>query len=84
MDLTTRKNRFVKQFMKVVSAEALERFEQLLKSETSTNNDIVAYTIDGKPLTRKQYIKNNNDAVKSFKNGDFKTQDEMMKKYSSK
>ena len=84
MDLTRRKNKFIEQFLKIVSPEKLERFEALLQTETSTDNNIVAYTIKGEPLTKKQYINNNNQALESFKKGAFKTQNEMIKKYSAK
>lgn len=46
-----------------------------------TDNDVVAYTMDGTALSREEYIENNNQAVASFKKGDFKTQSQMREKF---
>lgn len=46
-----------------------------------SDNDVVAYTMDGTALSREEYIENNNQAVASFKKGDFKTQSQMREKF---
>jgi len=81
MDIISRKYKFIEAFMKIKNVEKIEQFEELLRDETA-NDDIVAHTIDGHPITRKQYIKNNEDAVASFEKGEFKSQSELRKKYS--
>lgn len=85
MDLSARKYKFIEQFMKIVSPEKLERFEELL-SDTGIENDeeIVAHTIDGKSVTKSQYINNNAEAVTSFEKGAFKTQSQIRNKYTVK
>lgn len=82
MDLTTRKYKFIEQFMKIVNAEKLEQFEALLHAETSNEKGIVAYSIKGKPLTKADIIENNKEAIKSIDKGDFKTHAQMRQKYA--
>jgi len=82
MDLAARKDKFVEQFMKIVSIEKIKHFEELMRVENSNDRKVVAYTFDGNPVTQKQYIQNNQDAVDSFKKGEYKTQAEIRKKYS--
>jgi rRNA pseudouridine-1189 N-methylase Emg1 (Nep1/Mra1 family) len=80
MDLATRKNRFIEQFEKIKDANLVERFETLLKNELN-QNEIVAFSIDGNPISKKEYINRNEKAVASFKKGQFKTQKEILEKY---
>jgi rRNA pseudouridine-1189 N-methylase Emg1 (Nep1/Mra1 family) len=80
MDLATRKNKFIEQFEKIKDANLVERFETFLKNELN-QKEIVAFSINGTPISKKEYIKRNEKAVKSFKNGKFKTQKEILEKY---
>jgi DNA polymerase III psi subunit len=62
--------------------------ENLLKivKETIDNyneEDIVAYTVDGIPLTRKQYKQKISDAVSDFKKGNHTTQEDLEKEIES-
>ncbi|MGB0788448.1 MAG: hypothetical protein ACPG7E_02445 [Marinirhabdus sp.] len=57
MDLTTRKNKFIQQFMEVVGPEKIERFEELLRAETTSNNEVVAYRINGVRSLRHSTLK---------------------------
>lgn len=57
MDLTARKNKFIKQFMKIVSVEKLERFEEFLRVETNYNKNIVAHTIKENLLHKTSILK---------------------------
>jgi hypothetical protein len=82
MDIISRKYKFIEAFMKIKNVEKIEQFEELLRDEIANDNDIVANTIDGQLITRKQYIKNNEDAVAAFEKGEFKSQSELQKKYS--
>ena len=63
--------------------EDIFEFAEKKKSSTS-EKDIVAYTIKEEPITRSQYVENNNQAVASFKKGDFKTQSQMRQKYQAR
>ncbi len=83
MDLTPRKDKFIAQFLKVANLENISRFENFLREEIS-NDDIVAYSVKGKSITRKEYVDSNEEAVASFKKGNFKTQSQIRKKYESK
>lgn len=62
--------------------EAIFEFAEK-KKESVVEEDIVAYTTKGEPLTKAQYIDNNEQAVASFKKGDFKTQAQMRQKYQA-
>ncbi len=79
MDITTRKYKFIEQFMKIVSVEKLERFEQLLRKEIPQKKEIVAYTIQGEPLTKEEYIRLIKEADKSINSGDFITVEDLEK-----
>ena len=57
------------------SAAAEPAFEYAIESD----EDIVAYTVDGKPLTRAEYIADIEAAEKEFEAGDFYTTDEVKK-----
>jgi hypothetical protein len=80
MDLATRKHKFIEQFEKIKDANIIERFETFLNKELN-KKEIVAYSITGDPISKKEYIKRNEAAVKSYKKGDFKTQKEILEKY---
>lgn len=84
MDLTTRKYRFIEEFMKIINPEKIKRFEELLNEEHLEDDQIVAHTANGISVTRSQYIKNNEEAVASFKKGDFKTSSQLRDKFTSK
>jgi hypothetical protein len=81
MDLATRKHKFIEQFEKIKDANLIDRFETFLKKELK-QKEIVVYTIDGKPISEREYIKRNEQAVESFKKGNFKTKNELLKKYT--
>ena len=78
MDITSRKYKFIEEFMKIVNVEKLERFEQLLRSEKD-DKEIVAYTIKGKPLTKKEYIKQIKEADASINAGEYTTVEDLEK-----
>ena len=83
MEITERKYRFIEKFIKIVNPEKIQRFEELLNSEITNDDEIVAHTIKGQPISRKKYIENNKEAIEAFKRGEFKTQSEIKQKYSS-
>jgi uncharacterized membrane protein len=76
MDLLGRKNKFIKQFMEVASVEKLEQLEKILYSGA---NKIVAYTVQGEPLTKEKYIQK----VKKAEKGKFISSAELKKRMLS-
>lgn len=52
----------------------LEQINKILEKET-----IVAYSVNGKPLTKKEYNENLAEAEKQIAEGKFKTQEELEK-----
>lgn len=66
-----------------VSEEQLMYFNKK-KSNSLSEKDIVAYTIKGTPISRETYINNNEQAIESFKNENFKTQKQILEKYQKK
>lgn len=58
MDIQIRKMAFIEEFVKIQSEELISRLEGILKeTEKTTQSDkIVAYTVQGKSLTKEQYI----------------------------
>lgn len=61
--------------------EADERLLHVLKAvvESYRENDIVAYTEDGQPLTKKQYSQELIDAEAEIGRGEFTTQEDLEK-----
>ena len=63
--------------------------EQLLRLATAVfenyknEEDIVAHTIVGEPISREEYVDRNNKAVESYNKGLHKTTTEMLDKYKS-
>jgi len=58
MDIQTRKLAFIEEFIKIQSEKLIARFETILKDskENSEVDEIVAYSVQGEPLTKEQYI----------------------------
>ena len=71
--------------IQIINSSSDENYLKVLfdfAKHTNTSDDaIVAYTINGTPLTREQYIANNEEAVASFKRGDFKTTAQLREKF---
>ena len=83
MDLTTRKYRFIERFMQLANAEKLQQLEKVLFTE-NVNDEAVIYDINGVGISKEEYIQRNVDAVSSYKQGRYKTSDELKGKYLSK
>ncbi len=75
MNIQTIKLDLVQKLLTVKSESVLKKINQILDKEV-----IVAYTIDGKPLTKEDYNKNLKEAEKEIESGDFITQEELEKK----
>ncbi|QTE21475.1 hypothetical protein [Polaribacter cellanae] len=69
---------------KNLNAVAEEQLIYKKNANYSTENEIVAYTIKGEPISKEAYIKRNKQAVESYKQGNFKTQKELLEKYQKK
>jgi hypothetical protein len=72
MDIQTRKIEFVQAFLKLQSEELISLFENILNSETK----------DVKPMTIEEFNSRIDQSEKDFENGDYKSHEEVFKKYS--
>lgn len=76
MDIETRKENFVQEFLKIQSEEVLSKFEKMLKKEKKSDNDFSENSMTKEKL--------NNRIEKSesdFKNKRFKKTSELLAKY---
>ncbi|MFA7445409.1 MAG: hypothetical protein WCY89_05635 [Flavobacteriaceae bacterium] len=78
MDLTIRKYRFIEKFMKFVNNDNIKLFEEFL-SEKAKTEEIVAYTVQGQPLTKEQYSKEIRQADASIDSGQYTTVEDLEK-----
>lgn len=78
MDIISRKYKFIEEFMKIMSIEKLERFEELLRTEND-NKEIVAYTIHCEPLSKKDFVKDIKNADASISAGEYTTVEDLEK-----
>lgn len=79
MDLTARKNKFIEKFMQIASVEKLQRLEDFLRTEMESEEEIVAYTVKGEPLTKTQYVKRLKEAEQAMGRGEYITHEELEK-----
>ena len=77
MDLSARKDKFVEDFMKITSLKKLKRLEALLYKDVEDEDFIVAYTVEGKPLTKAEYSQKVNDADKAIDQGVYSSINEL-------
>ena len=75
MDLQARKYQFIQELFKIERSGVMDKLENLLKTELS--NEVIAYTIEGKPLTRSQYKKGLQKAEQEVLKGDFTSQEDL-------
>lgn len=73
MNIETTKIDLAKQLFNINKASVLERIKKILDNE-----EIVAYTVDGKPLSRTAYIKAIKQAEKEIENGDYITHAQLL------
>lgn len=76
MDLQTRKIKFVQEFLKLQSEQAISRLENLLKKEKKT-----AIGVDFKPMTEKELNARIDQSESDFKNNRYKRTSELLTKY---
>ena len=75
MDLQTRKNEFIQEFLKLQSEELIAQFENLLKNKSIPEKTTV------KPMSIKELNSRIDASEVDFKNGKFKTTEQLLAKY---
>jgi len=66
MDIQATKIELVKQLLNVKKESVLTKIKEILSSEDASNDEIVAYTSSGKPLSKEEYsnhIKNISEEI---------------------
>ena len=71
MDIQTRKIEFIQAFLKLQSEQTISRLEELLKSESK----------DFEPMSVDEFNERIDRSEKDFKDGNYKTHDEVFSKY---
>jgi len=74
MDIQATKLNVMQKIMSVSKTSLLEKIDQLLENEM-----VVGYTVNGDPLTRKDYDLRLKKAEKQIQSGDYLTQEELEK-----
>jgi len=82
MDLATRKKVFKERFDQIKDVDLLERFEIFLEIQLS-DEKIVAYTIQGQPLTKEMYAEKVKQTLNSVNLGGFTTIEDLEKEAKS-
>lgn len=72
MDLQTRKLEFIQEFLKISSEEAVAMFEALLKRQKGGSDN---------PFTKEEMIKRVKQSEADFKNGNYKTTDQLLVRF---
>ena len=75
MDLQTRKNEFIQEFLKLQSEELIAQFENLLKNKSVPEKTSV------KSMSIKELNSRIDASEVDFKNGKFKTTEQLLAKY---
>ncbi len=73
MNIETRIINLTQRILKIRQESILDQFENILEKE-----EIVAYTTDGKPLTRNEYKAKINLAKEKVEKGDYITQENLI------
>lgn len=76
MDITARKTAFVKAFMELQSEELISQFEKLLRKFNSPENEYVE-----NPFSKEELEVRLTKSMEDYKNGRYKTTEELMEKY---
>ena len=74
MDLQATKMNVMQKIMSVSTASLLEKIDKILDKEM-----VVAYTVEGKPLTKELYNKRLRIAEQQLASGEYTTQEDMEK-----
>lgn len=83
MNIAERKIKLVEKILHS-DEETVARFEEILKSENLDDSTVVAYSIDGREISLKEYREKNERAVKVYAEGKFSTSEELKDRFRSK
>ncbi len=78
MDIQTRKLNFIQEILILRNEKLISKLESLLKKEKS-KDEIVGFTIEGKPMTKETYIRDIDEARLQMKEGEHLSQEELEK-----
>lgn len=78
MNIEAIKIDLAKQLLNINKTSVLEKIKAILDKE-----EIVAYTTDGKPLSREAYIKAVKNSEKDIDNGNYITHNQLLEKIKS-
>lgn len=76
MNLEARKIKFIQEFLKLQSEEAISRFEKILKKEKNTPEEQIF-----QPMSQDELNKRIDTSEADFENGRFKSSSELLAKY---
>jgi hypothetical protein len=76
MNLEARKIKFIQEFLKLQSEEAVARLEKLLKNEKNSPEDDIF-----EPMTEDELNARINQSESDFRNNRFKSSSELLEKY---
>ena len=67
------------QFIDMVDPRFLSAIHAMMENYLETDESIVAFTIEGKPLTKNEFIQKNKQAYEEVQKGNFVTSNELLK-----
>lgn len=83
MTLAERKIKLIQKILQS-DEETVSRFEEILESENLDESKVVAHTIDGRPISLKEYRERNERAVAGYAEGKFKASHELKNYFNYK
>ncbi len=83
MNIAERKIKLVEKILQS-DDDTFVRYEEILKSENLDDSTVVAYSIDGRGISLKEYREKNERAVKGYSEGKFTTSEELKNRFRSK
>lgn len=83
MNIAERKIKLVEKILRLVNDENIARFEEILENESLSSSTVVAHSINGREISLQEYREKNEHAVDSYKDGKFKTTEELKNKFTS-
>ncbi len=83
MNIAERKLKLVEKILDRVNEENVDHFEEIIENEILNEEVTVAYTIAGEPISANAYKIRNQNAIKNYEAGIFKTSAQLKEKYKS-
>lgn len=81
MNIETTKLEIFQYLLNTKKASVLEKVKEVFLTEgVSIDNDIVAYSIKGDPLTKTEYVKQIKEAEERIDNGQYTSHSDLLKK----